>query len=341
MGKSAARPSIVLLASEETSAAVLYGLFDVLSTVGAVYPDMVSGVAGEELLDVRIAARNKEHFRCFGNIPIEPHVAINQIERADAVIVCDMYTPIDTPPTGSYIEEIAWLKNMHAGGALLASVCSGSAVLVETGLLDGCEISGHWAYRHMFKKYYPRVNFVENVILNMSAIDNRVVTTAGVTSWQDLALYLVSRFCGVEHAANTAKIHLLTGHNEGQSTYASMTCNALHSDALVHDCQDFIGKNYAEANPVAKMIEFCGINRRTFSRRFKSATGYDPLEYVQSLRMENARRLLETSDLGIDEVSDRVGYEDTASFRRLFKRKSGVTPVAYRKKFSNLTFSAV
>jgi transcriptional regulator GlxA family with amidase domain len=330
------RPLIVLLASAETSPAVLYGLYDVLSSVGSSFMEMITGVPGEDIMDVKIVAASSEPFRCFGNVSVDPHASIDEIGNPDAVIVCDMYTPINESPHGTYPQEIEWLKKVYANNALLTSVCSGSAVLAETGLLDGLEVSGHWAYRHMFRKFYPKLIWQEASTLNLSAEHKRLITTGGVTAWQDLAIYLITRFCGAQHAIDTARLHLLSTHTEGQLPFAAMTQNQQHNDAVISDCQDWIADHYNCTNPVARMTERAGLQARTFARRFSAATGYHPLDYVQELRIEIAKKLLATEATNVDEISVTVGYEDPTSFRRLFKRKAGLTPAVYRKKFAGI-----
>ena len=109
-------PRVCLLASAETSPSVLYGLFDVLSTVGAIYPEMTTGEAGAQLLDVKIVATASKPFRCYGNVMVEPDVAVDDLAETDVAIVCDMYQPIDTPPRGRYRCEIDWIKRMYTGG---------------------------------------------------------------------------------------------------------------------------------------------------------------------------------------------------------------------------------
>lgn len=267
---------------------------------------------------------------------MEPHAGIDEIGNPDAVVVCDMYTPIDKPPIGTYPREVEWLKKVYAKNALLTSVCSGSAVLAETGLLDGLEVSGHWAYRHMFREYYPKLKWQEASVLNLSAEHKRIITTGGVTSWQDLAIYLIERFCGVQHAIDTTRLHLLSIHTDGQLPFASMTQSKQHNDAVISDCQDWIADNYNRTNPVTRMTERTGLQARTFARRFRIATGYHPLDYVQELRIEIAKKLLSTETASVDEISVSVGYEDPTSFRRLFKRKAGLTPAIYRKKFAGI-----
>jgi transcriptional regulator GlxA family with amidase domain len=330
------KPVILLLAVPETSPSVLYGLYDVLYTVGATYPELTAGVPGPEELQVRIVSADCEPFRCLGGVMVEPHAAIADIESADAVVVCDTYTPIDRSLHGKFLREIEWLRRMHAQGALLCSVCSGTLLLAEAGLLDGREAAAHWAYGELFRRSYPSVRLNPRSVLCLTAEPDRIVTAAAVTAWQDLALYLIARFCGHRLALQTAKVHLLAGHDEGQLPYAAMRRPQSTADAVIVACQTWMASNYACASPVQRMTERSGLNARTFARRFQATTGYQPMEYVQSLRVEEAKQMLEAESLAIDEVAAAVGYEDPASFRRVFKRKAGLTPAAYRRKFQRM-----
>jgi len=334
------KPLIALLAAPETSPSVLYGFYDVLLSVGAVYPDMTAGTPGDALLDVRIVAATNAPFRCFGNVMVEPHAAIGQLDRVDVAIVCDMYTPIDCAPHGRYGLEIAWLQRMHRAGALIASVCSGSLILAEAGLLDGRECTAHWAYRDLFREQYPKVKLVAGSILNLGSEAKGIITAGGVTAWQDLVLHIIARLCGTQHAVRTAKVFLLSGHEDGQLPFASMCRRVQSSDAIIAKCQTWIAQNYNCENPVARMAGYSGLAPRTFARRFRAATGYLPMDYVHALRIEEAKQIIETEDGDMDEAGHRVGYEDPTFFRRLFKRQVGLTPAAYRRKFCSLRMKA-
>ena len=163
------------------------------------------------------------------------------------------------------------------------------------------------------------------------------MTAGGVSAWHDLAVYLIARFCGYQHAIETAKVYLISGHSEGQSPYSVMTRPMDSADGPISDCQAWIAENYAITKPVEKMIELSGLNARTFYRRFRAASGFTPIEYVQSLRIDVAKQILESGSLAIDDIGASVGYEDAASFRRLFKRHVGQSPAAYRKKFQHIS----
>jgi len=329
-------PRLCLLTTPETSPSVLFGLFDVLTTAGAVYPEILEGKPGRQMFDVKIVAATRTPFRCYGNVLIEPALGIDEIPDTDVAIVCDMYQPIDASPHGRYPRETAWLKRMHGNGAVLASVCTGSLVLAEAGLLDGIEAAAHWAYRDVFRDHYPKVKMRESAILCLSGESNRVVTAGGTSSWQELSLYLIARFGGIRQALLTTKIFLLGDRSDGQLPFSLMLPHPRSSDGVIAECQTWIGANYACANPVARMARRAGLTPRTFARRFRASTGYEPMDYVQSLRMDEARQLLETDGLSVEDIGHAVGYEDPTSFRRLFKRKSGLTPAAYRRKFAKL-----
>lgn len=330
-------PRICLLSAVETSPSVLYGLVDVLGAAGVVYSEVTTGRPGEPIFDVRVVAATAEPFRCLSNILIVPDCAVNEADDADIVIVCDMYQPVDQPPRGKYTQEIDWLRRMHRRGALVTSVCSGALLLAEAGLLEDAEVASHWCYRDLFNRHYPRVTLRQELALCLDAEDRQIVTTGAVNAWQDLALYLIARFAGREHAVQTAKVFLLSEHEEGQLPFVVGLPPIGREDAVIADSQQWIAEHHAIHNPVACMAERAGLKLRTFSRRFRAATGYRPMEYVHLVRVEAAKRLLEMlGDKSVDDVGYVVGYEDPSSFRRLFRRRTGMTPAAYRRRFGGL-----
>ena len=189
-------------------------------------------------------------------------------------------------------------------------------------------------------KDYPHATLRRDSILCLTEEKDRIVTAGGVTSWQELALYIIVRFCGAEAALQTAKVHLLSGHEQGQLPFAAVNRRIEPSDGVIARCQEWIGVNYAASNPVQAMIDLSGLPSRTFSRRFQSATGRNPIDYVQALRIEEAKQMLETSLDPVEDVSAEVGYQDAAAFRRTFRKLSGTTPAEYRRRFSRLRIGA-
>jgi transcriptional regulator GlxA family with amidase domain len=225
---------------------------------------------------------------------------------------------------------------MYAKGALIGSICTGAVVLAETGLLDGEPATSHWSVADLFRRYYPRVQLAADRILVPAGRDHRIVTGGGPSSWEDLSLYLIARFRSEAEAVRTAKIFLFGDRSEGQLPYMAMSKRRHHDDKIIADSQTWIAQNYEAPNPVTRMVQRSGLPERTFKRRFRAATGYTPVDYVQALRIEEAKQLLEATAQPTEEIGRQIGYEDPAFFRRLFKRRTGVTPGRYRQRYQGV-----
>jgi transcriptional regulator GlxA family with amidase domain len=213
-------------------------------------------------------------------------------------------------------------------------------MLAETGLLKGRAATSHWAYRDHFRRHYPEVDFRPEPNLVFADTSGRIVTAGGTTSWHDLAIHIVARHCSPGEALRIAKVYLLKWHGEGQLPYATLSKGDAHADSMVRACQAWLGKHFIEANAVTGVERIARVPPRTLKRRFKSATGTTLIDYVQNLRVEEAKRQLETSKKPVDAISAAVGYEDPAFFRRLFKRRTGLKPSEYRRMFQPFLASA-
>lgn len=278
-----------------------------------------------------LVARRQGPFRSSTGLQVMPDEGLDS-QCADVVVVCDIHLDPDETPEGRWRDEIAWVQRHVASGALVCSTCSGSVLLAEAGLLDGAEAASHWSMADLFRDRYPSVRFRPERILCDSGRGGQLITTGGASAWQDLALYLIARFCGAEEAARVARLFLLGDRGYGQLPFASMARPRQHSDAVISRIQEWLVDNYAVSNPVSAMVERSGLPVRSFKRRFSAATGYTPVEYVQALRIEEAKQILESEATAIEEISASVGYEDPTFFRRLFKRRVGVTPAQYRQR---------
>lgn len=171
----------------------------------------------------------------------------------------------------------------------------------------------------------------------LSGEAQRIVMAGGGSRWQDLALYLIARFVGLKEAMEVAKVYMLQWHDMGQQPFASLTSFRQTTDATVNKCQQWVAMNYQTHAPVAAMATHSGLPERSFIRRFTKATGMKPLDYVHALRLEEAKQILETTDLSIEAIANEAGYEDASIFfGRLFRRKTGLTPAHYRLRFGAL-----
>jgi transcriptional regulator GlxA family with amidase domain len=184
-----------------------------------------------------------------------------------------------------------------------------------------------------FRERHPEVVLRLDEALVVAGDGGRLITSGASTAWHDLALYLIARHVGPATAQAMARFYLLQWHRDGQVAYQVFSPETDHGDAVVLAAQRWIAQNYAVAAPVAEMARRSGLSTRTFKRRFRAATGETTIAYVQRIRIERAKRALETSSVPVEEISWAVGYEDAASFRRLFKRMTGLTPGDYRRRF--------
>ena len=337
---STRRPiTIDILATVDTSSSTLFGLYDVLSSVGIAWENFVGGSPGEPLFDVRIVAAQREPFRCGNDVLVAPHLSIEDNEDADISIIASFVMPSLAPLKIKDDRELEWLTRQQNQGSTIASACTGAIMLAESGMLDGWEATTHWAFSELFRVYYPAIHLRIEQDLCVSGQDNQIVTCGGATSWQEMALYLITRFGGVELASNTAKFWRIPIHkDETQAAFAALTQGIPHDDGVVSECQQWIAQHYANPNPINTMVQQSGLPPTTFARRFKRATGYRPIDYVHAIRIEEAKLILEVSDNAVESIGVEIGYEDPASFRRIFKRKVGLTPGIYRRKFGRARF---
>lgn len=333
MTQRASRPvPVALLALPECSASVLYGFYDVLASATKLWPALAGQPADHPGFDVRIVSPDGAPFRCHGGLPVTPHGPVDAVPDEALVLVPDLAIELDDDPRGRWPEAARWLTGHHQRGGIIATVCTGSVLLADTGLLNGKPATTHWAFKSLFERCYPEVRLQTGRLLVAADPEAMLVTGGGVASWEELCLYLIGRFCGRVEAIRTAKIFLLGDRSDGQLPYSTMVPTRRHEDAAIADSQTWLADHYALPHPVARMIARSGLAERSFKRRFKAVTGFAPVEYVQTLRIEEAKQQLECSDAGTDEIAAAVGYEDPAFFRRLFKRQTGVTPARYRQR---------
>ncbi|MGE0592366.1 MAG: GlxA family transcriptional regulator [Vicinamibacterales bacterium] len=323
----------LIVAVPETAGSALYGMLDVLSVTGTVWHTLMRVEPMPAPFRVRVVGVDRKRFHCGNGVPVEPAVSIADADRADIVILPELWLGPDEHLGGRYPELVEWIRARHAGGACIYSACSGALLLAETGLLNGCEATSHWGYQDLFKRRYPEVRFRPEPNLCFADPQGRVVTAGGTTSWHDLALHIIARHVNPGEALRIAKVYLLKWHDEGQLPYEPLVRQQPHGDVAVRACEEWLKAHFHEPGAVARSVAHAQVPERTLKRRFKQATGMALMDYLQNLRIEEAKRLLESTDRPVDDISWEIGYEDASFFRRLFKRRTGVRPAQYRRVF--------
>ncbi len=327
----------VVVGSPAVCTATAFSLLDILSSVGRDWEYLHGKEPGKHAaFEPSLRTETGAPYWDINGRKITPDAALDEGPPPDLVIVPDIHVDLAGPLPDDLQCAAEWIGGIHAGGALATSVCSGALVLAASGVLDGQEATTHWGAADALATRYENVRVRRERILVPSGDGHSVVTAGAASAWSDLILYLIARFVGAEAARQTAKVWLLTTHDDGQLSYASLTAGRQHDDKLVAEAQAWAADHYMMPAPVAEMAARSGLSERGFLRRFRRATGQSPAEYVQTIRVEEAKQLLETTDAPIDDISEEVGYSEPSSFRAAFRRNVGMSASVYRRKWRGL-----
>lgn len=265
-----------------------------------------------------------------GLFTIRPHASITAIKHTDLIIIPALSADFAAklPFNTGYLP---WIIEHREKGAEVASICTGAFILAATGLLDGKQCSTHWNAASSFRKLFPKVELVTEKILTD---EQGIYTNGGAYSFLHLLIYLVEKYYDRQTAIFCSKVFQVDLDRHSQSPFIIFSGQKEHEDELIRKAQQYMEDNIAEKLSFDRLAARFNINRRSFDRRFIKATGNTPLEYLQRLRIEAAKRTLETSQQSINEVLYDVGYADIKSFREVFKKITGLSPLEYRARYN-------
>lgn len=258
------------------------------------------------------------------------HAVLKSNTTADLVIVPAITGDLPTLlARHSYF--IDWLKQQYARGAMLCSTCNGAFFLAATGVLDGQEATTSWFASGAFRSMFPAVKLLDERII----VDNGRTITGGATlSFQNLCVYLMEKYYGRHIGTYAAKLFLVEKGKSSQLTYSMFMAQKSHGDDEIRHIQTQIEEQAADRLVVSQLASQAAMAERTFIRRFKNATGNTPSEYIQRVKVERAKELLENDRLSVKEICYETGYEDQSYFRNIFKKYTGLTPADYKKQFT-------
>ncbi len=323
---------VTLLGLHNTMATTLFGPMDIFNQAGRLW-QRLDNQPRSPYFDVTIASADGQPIRCANDVLVQPHCSIEAIQQTDLLVIA----------SATYIDHILeknpellpWIRRQFDQGAHVASICTGVFLLAETGLLDGKSATLHWGYAQMFLNRYPQIQLqTDKMILDQG----RLYCSAGTNAGLDLSLYLVEKFCGRKAALESAKTMVLDLGRESQMPYSRFLISSEHGDQIVIKAQNWLEQHQTESIDYEFLAIKLGLSRRSMERRFKQATGVTPLGFLQQLRVEKAKRLLEECDLSFNEITYEVGYEDISFFRKIFVRLTGLRPKEYQTRFA--AFSA-
>jgi transcriptional regulator GlxA family with amidase domain len=318
---------ITIVAFEGCMTSAVYGQADAFAI--AAYIAGRRGDASWSGHDVVIATPTGAPVPGYGGHPIKPHCSLKEATGSDVVLI---------PPIFNDIEQtlelerglVGWLKTLPKNAALLASTCTGAFLLAEAGHLDGRRVTTNPAFSTLFVKRYPAVQLaLDERIID----DSRVICAGATTAYLNLAIHVIDRLAGHDLAVATAKALQIDRHAESQRPYFLFIAPKDHGDDKVLTLQTWIETHHGRAISMDDMAEAAGMSARNLNRRFVSATGFSPRQYLRRVRIEAAKRLLEAPKASVDRIAEAVGYRDTRAFIRAFGVVAGISPGQYRQKF--------
>ncbi|RZJ65922.1 MAG: helix-turn-helix domain-containing protein [Flavobacterium sp.] len=284
----------------------------------------------EPLFDVEFVGLERHIKAQDGEYTITTTRLLDEVTSTDVVIIPALYGDLKNAIELNR-DAIEWINKMYDSGAEVASLCLGAFLLAETGLMNGRKCSTHWAYYDEFRNMFSDIEIVDGGIITD---EGRIYSSGGAASIWNMLLYLLEKYTSRDIAILSAKYFAIDIDRDNQHAFTIFRAQKDHRDNEILTAQDFIEDNFTEKITIDVLADKVNVSRRSFERRFKSATNNTVSEYIQRVRIESAKRSFEASLKNVNEVMFDVGYTDTKSFRDVFKKITGLTPVEYRNKYS-------
>lgn len=327
---------IVIAGFDGALSTAITGIMDILSLTGVSWQRIMDETP-RPAFKIWLASKDGSDIACINRLKIGAHLSFEQamknedfIKSLTAIVVPTIGSPIEHT-LGKNPELVHFLQWGHSQSLTIASNCTGNFFLAEAGLLDHRKATTHWGYESLFKARYPEVRLQADKLIT---VDENIFCAGGGLAWFDLCIYLIEQELGYDAALQTAKAFVIDYRRESQLSYGLSRMAARHQDNLVTDIQHYFEDHYQDGLPLDNIAANHNVSKRTLIRRFNAALGMTPHTYLQQIRIEVAQKLLAESTLSPEQIVQHVGYEDTSSFRRLFKQHTGLTLSAYRQRFA-------
>jgi transcriptional regulator GlxA family with amidase domain len=288
------------------------------------------GMGRKQLFNIQLAGISKKVDFYEGLFTVKPHTNISAITKTDLIIIPSLNHNYEKAVKGNKA-LIEWIAEQYKGGAEIASICTGAFLLASSGLLDGRNCSTHFSAAENFRIMFPKVNLQTDQLITD---ENGIYTNGGAYSFLNLMIYLVEKYYDRQTAVYCSKVFQIEMDRKSQSAFIIFKGQKLHSDEMVKEVQAYIESNMQEKISFEHLSSKFAVGRRNFDRRFIKATGNTPLEYSQRVRIESAKKALETSRKSINEVMYEVGYSDVKAFREVFRKITGMSPLEYKGRYN-------
>ncbi|WP_425234374.1 GlxA family transcriptional regulator [Ulvibacterium sp.] len=285
----------------------------------------------ENLFKLDLVGLSKEAIVYQGLFSIQPTATIHEISKTDLILISPISGDLDEGIRNN-MDFVKWIKAQRIeNDAEIASLCKGAFLLAETGLVNGKSCATHWTAHDLFKAKYPEVKLIPEKII---CEDNGIYSSGGAYSILNFTLYLIERYFGRETAIWCSKVSEIDFDRLRQDEFIIFSGQKDHSDEPIKKAQLYIENNYQNKLNVDEIAQMLNLNGRSFLRRFKKATHNTPLEYIQRVKVEAAKKKLESTAKTVLEVMYGIGYNDEKAFRNTFRKYSGLSPKEYQRKYN-------
>lgn len=289
------------------------------------------GLSKEPLFEIDLVGMSKTPHTYNRLFSVTPTRTIDEVEKTDLIIVAGIVGNLDEQIRLNY-PFVNWMKTQRVQhNSEIASLCRGAFLLAETGLMHGKSCATHWLTHDKFQKRFPNVKLIPEKVISE---ENGIYSSGGAYSFLNLLLHLVEKYYGRETAIWCSKVSEIEFDRIDQNQFVIFNGQKEHSDEEIVAVQEYIEQHYQQRLRVDDLAEMTATSGRNFVRRFKKATNNTPIEYIQRVRIEAAKKRLESTTSSILEVMLDSGYNDNKTFRTLFKRYAGLTPLEYRNKYN-------
>ncbi len=315
----------LLVPNGENNLSSIVGAYKILSRANSLWQER----GKDPVFQIQLAGLQTEVDFYDGLFSVKPHTHVSAISRTDLILIPSLNHNFELAIREN-TEMIDWIRRQYRLGAEVASICTGAFFLAETGILNGKSCSTHWSAADVFRSRFTEVRLQPDRLITD---ENGIYTNGGAYSFLQQMLYLVEKYFDRETAVLCSKIFQIDMDRQSQSSFIIFSGQKKHNDELVKKVQDYLESNVQEKWSVEELSSRFAVGRRTFDRRFSKATGNSLIEYAQRVKMEAAKKALESTRKTVQEIMYEVGYSDLKAFREVFRKVTGVSPVEYKMKW--------
>ena len=316
----------IIVPEGENNLSSIVGAYKIFTRANAHWKEK----AGKELFKVQLAGISTKVDFYEGLFSVQPHTHISSVSKTDLIIIPSLNHNYEKAVKCNKL-LVDWIKKQYKSGAEVASICTGAFLLASSGLLNGRACSTHWAVANEFRNMFPEVELQTDRLITD---ENGIYTNGGAYSFLNLIIYLVEKYFDRQTAIFCSKVFQIEMDRFSQSVFTIFKGQKMHGDEMVKEAQHYIESKLDDKISIAYLSSRFAVGRRTFDRRFIKATGNTPVEYLQRVKVEVAKRAFETTRKTVNEVMYEVGYSDLKAFREVFRKITGMSPLQYRGKYN-------